>query len=400
MSDVLVYTFGYNMMTICWLQECGILPNGCDLVLLGESPEFVERLRESGRFGNIFEVIKKNPQGRFFLMREKAINQILENPGRPYRRKFRYWEALNPGRFFTGERTSYCEYSLPQPYCFSMVPALYCVLATNRDAALTVWEHATFHFQISTARLFSALHYEGTKSLFFGLFGLGQPSTRVKTFYVSHPEILDQQVRAIVDLQRTPIISWDNDSFRREMNHLFRYTEEKRESFDGRNVIVLPLTKMNDIQTLISSKEFLKQVTDMVGAGNILIKPHPGARQEELELFGGYKVFLEKSFPVELSFYNLPDLDDRLIIAYYTTMAVLTPKLQFDAEPYILLLDDLFPFTNSYGDLTKILSIKEKVRSLYRHPEKMLFAKTWEDALEFVKNYRLEKADLFKSSSA
>lgn len=395
MPKELVYAFSTNMLIISWLRESGILESDCDLLTINETADFVARIEETGLFGKVFQTCGKSRTGRLYSLRQETIRFVHENPGRPYRLKSRYLGLLNPGRFFAGEKSDYEAMYVHHPFFTDNVLALYHHFAARSDFPLYIWEHGITICQIGSMRLFSCAHYNGSNSLWMGIHSIGHPSRYVRGFCVARPELLEESTRKTMRIRRVPPIDRKNAVFREKMNRLFSYTKEMHRPYDKRDCVFFPFPgvmeqgELRDIQDKV-----LTMTIDTLSRERVAIKPHPQSvnnvgEMDHLASFG-CELALAKGIPFELCLLNIPELENRLIVSLYTSIACLTPKMFFNAEPYVILLDDLLTPTNLYADVSDLYKLQSQVRQLYERPEKLCLAKSWEEVACFLRLYREE----------
>lgn len=383
MSDTVVYAFDYNMMTICWLRECGILPHDCDLMLLA-GPGFVERLKTLDKFANIFLVMNPNAHGQLYSHRESAICRLLEDADRPRRNTMRYLELAEPGRFFLDKETNYRRMFVPTTSLIT--PGTYTNTFHNRQLRVFLWEHAITIAQIATRVSFS-YHFNHAVCLPLGVQGIEQPSRYLRGIYVARPEAIPETAEYGMPVHRVPLMDRANAVFKEEMNFLFAYSKEQQAVYARHDCIVFPYLGDPDDARRRRRIRLLDTFADILGRDNMLIKPHPRSNAMELAEVSSFPVFLEHGIPFEVSAFNIPDMGKRLIIASYTTIAALTPKMFFDDEPYVMILDNVFSLQNDASNLAELFAIKERIKELYREPEKFFIPQTEDEAVEFVQRF-------------
>ncbi len=129
----------------------------------------------------------------------------------------------------------------------------------------------------------------------------------------------------------------------------------------------------------INKYSFLnKYIFSKISKENIIYRPHPFEKD--------YSAYIEGEIDNTRNMWELDSLynitDNNVLINYYST-AVVTPKLMFDKEPYILFL---FSFIDYYNDKYEDFSLFiDKIRKLYRAPDKICIAKTIDDIDCFFK---------------
>ncbi len=109
---------------------------------------------------------------------------------------------------------------------------------------------------------------------------------------------------------------------------------------------------------------------------SVIVRTHP--RDPDLDIYGSF--FLEQPVDLwELRITQFPDIGEKVLLSFYST-AQLTPKFLYDYEPYLIFAYRLNSGI-SEASANGIHNMVEKIRSLYRQPEKIFEPKT-KDELE------------------
>ncbi len=110
------------------------------------------------------------------------------------------------------------------------------------------------------------------------------------------------------------------------------------------------------------------------GIENIRVKPHP---RDNATLKGKVKYYTNYKLPIECLYMNV-DCNDKALISVSST-AVVTPKLFFDQEPYILLLYKLLDSKDPDMNQNDLDTYYRSCKKLYKHPERFMIPESGEE---------------------
>lgn len=118
---------------------------------------------------------------------------------------------------------------------------------------------------------------------------------------------------------------------------------------------------------------------DVFGRKNVVIKPHPlSTKVTESHT----NIYRNTSIPMEALYAGMEELDHRILITYASS-AVYTPKIFFDAEPWVI---NLFRIVdNHHGSVSEWEEPYHKFKSIYRTPSKIMAPKTIDEFEECIK---------------
>lgn len=105
------------------------------------------------------------------------------------------------------------------------------------------------------------------------------------------------------------------------------------------------------------------------GKENVLIKRHPRENKK-----GNYELEeLKTTTPWEAYVNELEDIDNMLLVSINST-ALITPKLLFNREPAILILENIFRpvWTEAMCESDNMIKFFENIRKTYNNPEKFI----------------------------
>ncbi len=119
------------------------------------------------------------------------------------------------------------------------------------------------------------------------------------------------------------------------------------------------------------------------GVENIIVKPHP---RDIAPLKGDIKYYTNYKLPLECLYMNL-NCNNKLLIAVSST-AVVTPKIFFDQEPYILLLYKLLDLKKPNMNQHDLDTYYTNCKKLYTHPERFMIPENEEELATSLKQIR------------
>ncbi|MCH5191133.1 MAG: O-antigen ligase family protein [Oscillospiraceae bacterium] len=162
------------------------------------------------------------------------------------------------------------------------------------------------------------------------------------------------------------------------LEKIFDYHETN--SYDKKTVcLTQPLDEI-DGTLKISESELLKNISEAVG-GSLVIKLHP-----RMQDFSSQGLTIAENNLWELECLKNKITDDRVLISCFST-AQLIPKILLDCEPTliftyrILFTEDSFKGERWQG----IIGFIDKLKKIYRSPEKIFVPQTKKELIEFLK---------------
>lgn len=183
--------------------------------------------------------------------------------------------------------------------------------------------------------------------------------------YVKHPEKV-KQGRKLVKLLNIKGKA-DDRMLEDILLPLFNSSKTAIDQFDRDVIIFDQNLELSDIKS--AQKKIAKDTSDIFGKKNTIVKLHPSSRDVQYE--DGVQTFSEK-IPFELVL-SYQSMDNRLLISIFST-ACMSPKLDFDQEPYVIftykLFGDKFILNASYLDQI------DQLRSSYRSKDRILVPET------------------------
>lgn len=382
-SESLLFAYDYNLLTICWMDECGTFGESCDLAFLSCEPAMRKRLEESGRFPNIF-MLGESRLGKSFAQRRVDAVELLESGGRFYRAKTRLMELADIGAFYGKGPGEYRRIFYPDSYFLDPNETLLMNGFRTRPTPIHIWEHAIVGGLLDLKVMPG--YFESARGLLCGAFGVRQPPHFVEGFHFFSPEVVRESLdRHNQKAFAVPRIDRTREGFRDETNRLFGLKETDINLLDEYDCVVLPIFSA-DAEIRSRWLALLDKCARVLGRENMVIKHRANAIMEEPG-YESYVNYAPGSIPFEMNVLNARKTDAHLFLAAFTTNAALTPKMHFDDEPYVVILEDVIWGPRPF----EIFKQREGVRKLYRNPEKFCIPKTEEEALSFIEAYASQR---------
>ena len=150
---------------------------------------------------------------------------------------------------------------------------------------------------------------------------------------------------------------------------------QKEDRISERVIIFDTVRGLREVGVLYDVLDQCYQEIDEAFSHDVICKTHPRSRTTPPV---SMKFYAKPFVPMEVLYSEMKDLDQRVLVGVGST-AMYSPKLVFDAEPYIIDLHKLAYNNKMYDDLM------QKMRSLYRDKNKVLCPDTREEFLEVVK---------------
>ena len=115
------------------------------------------------------------------------------------------------------------------------------------------------------------------------------------------------------------------------------------------------------------------------GKENTIMKPHPRSKERTS---ADLNLYMNTSVPMEVLYSGMDNLDDRVLITYASS-AVYTPKMFFDAEPWVI---NLFRITDNVdGQKSEWEDAYLKFKKTYREPGKIMAPESEEEFKACIK---------------
>ncbi len=198
------------------------------------------------------------------------------------------------------------------------------------------------------------------------LFGWNLYTQERMSFLVHMPELFEKpDALKACTVSQMPRLSWDIENRQLLMDV---FGAEDKDLIQERVIIFDSLRgfdserdrKMNALDTLFSL------AGSYFGKDNVMMKPHPRSRETTT---ADVNVYTNTSVPIEVLYAGMDHLDDKVLITYASS-AVYTPKMFFDAEPWVI---NLFRITDNHdGLVSEWEEPYQKFQRIYKNPEKVM----------------------------
>lgn len=170
-----------------------------------------------------------------------------------------------------------------------------------------------------------------------------------------------------------------------EINYIFQI--EKDAAIEEKYVV---LDNLNEVLFDDANREKLysiyRTIDERVGASNIIYKPHP--RDKSIKTIDR-KYYKYKSIPLESIALNT-SFNNKVLFGV-TSTAMVSPKMIFDDEPYIILLYKLVKTT--YSDMELIESVFEAIKEVYKSKNKFFIPETEVELINIIDHLSIRRYD-------
>lgn len=186
---------------------------------------------------------------------------------------------------------------------------------------------------------------------------------------------------------QAPICPQNNALFCELLFNVFRYNCAERNS--GKKCIFFhqPIDNCLDKterKIIVDMENSLIKVLSTKFGKDFFIKLHP---RDDLNCYSEYNI-LDSSVPWEVMITQNGNIDDYLLVGINST-ALITPKLVFDYEPSLLILEKVFKYWEvgaKKHTVERTYILFEELRNTYRVPEKVQIPDSYAELYEIIKN--------------
>ena len=198
------------------------------------------------------------------------------------------------------------------------------------------------------------------------LFGWNLYTPERMSFMVNMPELFEKpDSLRLCEVQQMPRLPWTAEN-RQLLMDVFGANDE---DIIKERVIVFDSLRGFDSERDKKMKEldaYFAFAVDSFGKENAIMKPHPRSKEKTT---ADMKLYSNTSVPMEVLYAGMGNLDEKVLITYASS-AVYTPKMFFDAEPWVI---NLFRITdNVNGQVSEWEETYLKFKSIYREPDKVM----------------------------
>lgn len=253
------------------------------------------------------------------------------------------------------------------------------LLRRNKDLQIVVYDDGLGMYA-KDSHVLNTTKIRGIAEKLFG-WDLYQPERM--SFMVNMPDLFEKpdylQQSKVIQMPRLP---WNTKNRKLFMN-VFGATDN--DIINERVIIFDSLRGFNPLRdkTMRTLDSCFDQAAEVFGKNNVIMKPHP----KSCERTSADVVLYENAgIPMEVLYAGMTQLDEKVLIAYASS-AVYTPKMFFDAEPWII---NCFRITdNINGRVSEWEEPYHKFKSIYRAPEKVLAPRTLEEYYSCIRRIKL-----------
>lgn len=174
------------------------------------------------------------------------------------------------------------------------------------------------------------------------------------------------------DVQQMPCLQW-NDENRKLLMRVFGAAEE--DLIQEKVVVFDSLRGFDHVrdEKMIQLDKCFSMANHYFGSEHTIMKPHPRSKKTTT---ASINVYQKTGVPMEVLYAGMDHLDERILITYASS-AVYTPKMYFNAEPWVI---NLFRIVdNQDGQESEWEITYQKFKKIYNRPEKVIAPRTIEE---------------------
>ncbi len=137
-------------------------------------------------------------------------------------------------------------------------------------------------------------------------------------------------------------------------------------------------TEVFDADNTKRYHSIVQQIVRIIGNDNVTVKRHP---RDISHKNNNYHYYEKDSIPFEVVIAN-SNMDNKVLISYFST-AIVTPKLLFNQEPYVILLNNLVRSKIKVSD--EIVKCFDEIKKLYRDKTRFIVPNNETELIEALK---------------
>ena len=310
-----------------------------------------------------FQVSTSDPyiKGVYYIQSNKDVGRI----------KYHFWKIKG---LLTGHNTDdypiMCSYYKTKPI---KMPKFSAIVCNKYDAHLADLYIRVYNYKLDVYIIEDGL---GDYALDNSRFDLGYP----KIFY--WPEFYEKMHNQ--SILKAPTISLYDSEFIRIMNDI--YSDSSKNEMENCKCVYFHQPYISEDKSIMKKideeeNQIVQQLQNYFKEG-FYIKLHP---RDDLSLFPNCQK-LNSNVPWEVMVLNKKNISDMLLVGGPSTTLV-TPKITFDCEPYVLYLGVLFQYWKDFStedDGNNIDLLFNSIKQLYRNKEKFLIPESKIEVKNFI----------------
>ena len=192
--------------------------------------------------------------------------------------------------------------------------------------------------------------------------------------YVKHPEKLRRGSHNVKILKIEE--NYDSDVLARVLLPLYNSTEESMKSFEKKVIYFDQNIELDEVKNI--QKKIASETAQIFGRKNVLIKLHPSSRNID---YGKDIIVFKERLPFELAIID-KNMNNKVLISIFST-ACMTPKLDFNQEPYIIFTYKLYG--NSFSINEKYLEQIDQLTESYNDKSKVKVPNSMDEYMQMIK---------------
>lgn len=352
--ELFVCSSNYQLLNaIMVINQYGI---EADILIIRESIWIdcnLEVLKENGIVRNVY---------RWTVLLEMLGDEKIKNPVDKikiqalkiytYMNKWKIWDTLpNKNKKYKIINIAYIDsISLWIYYYFKL-----------GGAVLSLFEDGTYSYRCLEVK--KSIFRRVAERILYGGKGIDES---IK-MYVKHPEKVEQGKHCIklLDIQEKV----NESMLDKILLPLYKSSRDVINEFNRKVIFFDQNMELSEIKK--AQKSIARKAVEMFGKDNTIVKLHPSSR--DVYYGEGIQTFCEK-LPFELVL-SSQSMDNKILISIFST-ACMSPKLDFNQEPYVIftykLYGDMFCLNKLYLDQIKQLSSCYNAKGRIFVPENMV----------------------------
>ena len=249
--------------------------------------------------------------------------------------------------------------------------------------SVTLWIYTYFKKTGSTLSLYEdgtysyrCLEVEQTfiRKIFGKILYGGASVEECVRIYVKHPEKLrlGSHVVKILRIEE----NFDFDVLTKTLLPLYNLTKDWMTSFEKKVIYFDQNIELNEVKNI--QKNIANETAKIFGRKNVLVKLHPSSRNID---YGKDMIVFRERLPFELAIIY-KNMNNKVLISIFST-ACMTPKLDFDQEPYVIFTYKLYG--NSFSINEKYLDQVDQLIESYKNKSKVKIPNNMEEYMLMIK---------------
>lgn len=324
--------------------------SGCKLDILAQEGIFKHIYKWTGLLEKLADEKIKKPLDKIEIQIKKIIT---------YLDKKKIWNSLpNKEKQYTRINVAYVDSITLWIYTFFK----------KKGASLSLYEDGTYSYRCLEVE--QPLIRKVSERMLYG----GASIDDCIQIYVKHPEKvkLGSHTVKILSIEE----KFDSVILTKILLPLYNSTQNLLASFEKKVIYFDQNIELNEVKNM--QKDMANKTAKIFGRENVLVKLHPSSRN--IDYGENMKVF-EGRLPFELVI-AYEDMNSKVLISIFST-ACMTPKLDFNQEPYVIFTYKLYGDSFTIND--KYLEQIDQLIGSYNNKSKVKVPNNMEEYIQIIK---------------